>query len=107
VGNLASACGLSSGIDLALRVVERYYGREVARQTAFNMEYQGEGWMKADSNAVYAQAYVQTAEHPVCPVCGIDPDLALKSDNKGKTYYFYSQGHKQTFENSPEQFVKG
>ena len=31
-GNLATAGGLSSGIDLALRVVERYYGREVATQ---------------------------------------------------------------------------
>src|SRR5262245_19863995 len=28
-GNLATTGGLSSGIDLALRVVERYYGREV------------------------------------------------------------------------------
>jgi transcriptional regulator GlxA family with amidase domain len=44
-GNLATAGGLSSGIDLALRVVERYYGRDVARKTAYNMEYQGEGWM--------------------------------------------------------------
>src|SRR5438067_4766720 len=42
-GNLATAGGLSSGIDLALRVVERYYGREVARKPAYNMEYQGEG----------------------------------------------------------------
>jgi transcriptional regulator GlxA family with amidase domain len=33
-GNLASAGGLSSGIDLALRVVERYYGRTVALGTA-------------------------------------------------------------------------
>src|SRR5438477_7367251 len=39
-GNLATAGGLSSGIDLALRVVERYYGREVAQKTAYNMEYQ-------------------------------------------------------------------
>ncbi len=29
-GNLATAGGLSSGIDLALRVVERYFGREIA-----------------------------------------------------------------------------
>jgi len=36
-GNLATAGGLSSGIDLALRVVERYYGREVSRKTAYNM----------------------------------------------------------------------
>jgi len=33
-GNLASAGGLSSGIDLPLRVVERCYGRDVAKKTA-------------------------------------------------------------------------
>jgi hypothetical protein len=30
-GNLASAGGLSSGIDLAIRVIERYYGRKALR----------------------------------------------------------------------------
>jgi transcriptional regulator GlxA family with amidase domain len=44
-GNLASSGGLSSGIDLALHVVERYYGREVAERTAYLMEYQGRGWL--------------------------------------------------------------
>ena len=63
--------------------------------------------MNPNSNAVYAQAYVQTPEHPVCIVCGMDPDPSLKSDDKGKTYYFCSQGHKQTFDDSPEQFTKG
>jgi transcriptional regulator GlxA family with amidase domain len=43
--NLATAGGLTSGMDLALRVVERYYGREVARRTAAYMEYQGKGWL--------------------------------------------------------------
>src|SRR5580700_8726382 len=87
-GNLASAGGLSSGIDLALRVVERYYGRDVARQTAFDMEYQGEGWTNPDSNAVYARAYTQSDEHPVCPVCGmaVDRASAPKSVYKGQTY---------------------
>ena len=42
---IATAGGLSSGIDLALRVVERYYGRPVAEQTAAYMEYQSKGWM--------------------------------------------------------------
>src|SRR2546430_8373990 len=51
--NLATAGGLSSGIDLALRVVERYYGREVARKTAYNLEYQGQGWMDHNSNQIY------------------------------------------------------
>ncbi len=41
---IATAGGLTSGIDLALRVVERYFGREVARWTADYMEYTGTGW---------------------------------------------------------------
>ena len=41
---IATAGGLTSGIDLALRVVERYFGRDVARQTADYMEYTGTGW---------------------------------------------------------------
>ena len=53
-GNLASSGGLSSGIDLALHVVERYFGRNVAAATAYRMEYQGEGWKDANSNSVYA-----------------------------------------------------
>src|SRR5258708_18163127 len=40
-GNLASSGGLSSGIDLALHVVERYFGHAVALSTADNLEYQG------------------------------------------------------------------
>ncbi len=41
---ISTAGGLSSGIDLALRVVERYFGRKVAEATATYMEYQGQGW---------------------------------------------------------------
>jgi len=37
-GNLASSGGLSCGIDLAFRVVERYFGREVAKQAAMAAE---------------------------------------------------------------------
>jgi transcriptional regulator GlxA family with amidase domain len=38
--HVATAGGLSSGIDLALRVVERYLGREAANATAEFMEYE-------------------------------------------------------------------
>jgi transcriptional regulator GlxA family with amidase domain len=41
---VATAGGLSSGIDLALHIVQRYYGREVAARTAAYMEYTGNGW---------------------------------------------------------------
>jgi len=107
-GNLASAGGLSSGIDLALRVVERYYGRDVARKTAYTMEYQGQGWMNPDSNQVYASAPVSTAEHPLCPVCGmdVDPKTAPRSVYKGTTYYFCSDDDKKTFDAAPDKFVE-
>ena len=36
---VATAAGLTSGIDLALRAVERYFGQEVADTTARYMEY--------------------------------------------------------------------
>ena len=106
-GNLASAGGLSSGIDLALRVVERYFGREVAEKTAYNMEYQGLGWMNPDSNQVYSATPVSTAEHPVCAVCGmdVDPATAPKSIFKGATYYFCSDDDKKTFDAAPDKFV--
>jgi transcriptional regulator GlxA family with amidase domain len=44
-GRIATAGGLTSGIDLALRVVERYFGRPVAERTAVYMEYQSRGWI--------------------------------------------------------------
>jgi putative intracellular protease/amidase/YHS domain-containing protein len=104
-GNRATSGGLSSGIDLALRVVERYFGRDVAQQTAFSMEYQGEGWMNPDSNAIYAKPFTQAAGHPVCPVCGMDPDMSIKSAYKGTTYYFCSRDHKQQFDAAPQKFL--
>ena len=38
-GRIATAGGLTSGIDMALHVVERYFGRTVANTTATYMEY--------------------------------------------------------------------
>jgi transcriptional regulator GlxA family with amidase domain len=42
---ISTAGGLTSGTDLALRVVERYFGRAIAQGTATYMEYQGTGWI--------------------------------------------------------------
>lgn len=46
-----TAGGLSSGIDLALHLVDLYFGREIAQETARTMEYEGQGW-KGDGTAV-------------------------------------------------------
>lgn len=108
VGNLASAGGLSSGIDLALRVVGRYFGREVAAQTAYYMEYQGEGWTDPNSNQAYRKRLVSTTAHPLCPVCemDVDPKTAPKSVYRGQTYFFCMPDHKVAFDATPEKFVE-
>jgi transcriptional regulator GlxA family with amidase domain len=51
-GKVATAAGLSSGIDLALHVVGRYYGSEIAQATADYMEYRGELWKNPEYGAV-------------------------------------------------------
>jgi hypothetical protein len=42
---ISTSAGVTAGIDLALHVVERYFGREKAMATTRVLEYQGTGWM--------------------------------------------------------------
>jgi len=51
-GKVATAGGLTSGIDLALHVVERYYGRQVAEVTAGYLEYHSELWKNPEFGQV-------------------------------------------------------
>jgi transcriptional regulator GlxA family with amidase domain len=46
-----TAGGLSSGIDLALHIVQLYFGPAQAEETASLMEYEGTGW-KGDGTAM-------------------------------------------------------
>jgi transcriptional regulator GlxA family with amidase domain len=38
-GRVFTSAGISAGIDMALKVVARYYGKDIARATAVHMEY--------------------------------------------------------------------
>lgn len=106
-GKFASSGGLSSGIDLALRVVERYFGRATARNTAYTLEYQGQGWMDPASNSVYAQRPRSTDRHPLCAVCDMEvtKTATLSSVYRGKTYYFCMAAHKSAFDAGPAKFL--
>ena len=104
-GNLASSGGLTSGIDLAFRTVERYFGRDVAEETAFNIEYLGRGWTDPDSNLIYAKPLRFTADKGLCPVCGMDGDPTITSVYKGKAYVFCMSSHKEAFDKAPARFV--
>ena len=107
-GHLASAGGLSSGIDLAMHVVERYFGRDLAAHTADYMEYQGRGWTDPSSNLAYAKPFVSTEAHPLCTICGMEIDRAKspKSVYARKTYYFCSDQHKADFDEAPEKWIR-
>jgi putative intracellular protease/amidase/YHS domain-containing protein len=99
---VATAGGLTSGIDLALRVVERYFGRAVADRTADYMEYQGEGWRDATggANAKYAGGDGAGA-NPSCPVCGMDVEAGrVTYVHGGQRFHFCSDRCKA-------QFVRG
>lgn len=106
-GNLATAGGLTSGMDLAQRVVERYFGEKVAERNAFYMEYQGEGWKDASggANAVYATANISPGMEED-PVCGMEVEKTeLKAEYKGKSYYFCMDSCRRQFLASPERFL--
>jgi YHS domain-containing protein/putative intracellular protease/amidase len=105
--NLATSGGLTSGIDLALRVVERYYGRVAAERTAYYMEYQGKGWMDSSGAANSAYLTKATADAPVDPVCGmqVSSNTALRSTYKGSTYMFCSDQCKNRFDETPAAFL--
>src|SRR5580698_260842 len=102
-GNIASAGGLTSGMDLALRTVGRYFGPEAIRRTAFDLEYQGKGWMDAASNSEFAVK----PSGDICAVCWmqVDRKIALSEVYKSQTYYFCMGSHKQAFDARPDKFI--
>jgi putative intracellular protease/amidase/YHS domain-containing protein len=103
-GNLATAGGLTSGMDLALRVVGRYFGAQAIERTAFQLEYQGQGWLDAKSNSIFA---VKPAGD-ICAVCWmqVDRKIALSEVYKGQAYYFCMDQHKATFDAKPQKFIE-
>jgi YHS domain-containing protein len=106
-GRIATAGGLTSGTDLALRVVERYFGRDVAQRTATQLEYQGTGWMNPESNAVFADYAAGTPEQPVCPVCGmrVAPDTPFTLDHDGVAWHFCGTWCQDQFTAAPHRFA--
>jgi transcriptional regulator GlxA family with amidase domain len=48
-GHVITSAGISAGIDMALRVVERYHGHDIALATARDMEYV---WLESNARRV-------------------------------------------------------
>lgn len=105
-GRIATSAGLSAGIDLALHVVARYYGKEAAFQTAYDMEYESKHWSDG-SNPAYRKPQVVKAPYVACEVCWmeLDPKTALTLTYKGKQYYFCMPVHEKLFTSAPNRFL--
>ena len=113
-GNISTAAGLMSGIDLALHVVDRYFGRAVAEKTAWDLEHLSSAWKDPSLNAAYAKRPRLSGEHPLCPVCEMGgaswaSEVLKKLPTevyKGKRYYFCSEQHKASFDKAPDKYAE-
>jgi transcriptional regulator GlxA family with amidase domain/YHS domain-containing protein len=105
-GRIATSAGLSAGIDLALHVVARYYGKPAALQTAYDMEYQSTSWLDGNNQA-YKMPPAARAGYATCPVCWmeIDPKDSPTMAYAGVRYYFCSPAHEQAFATNPARFL--
>jgi len=105
-GNIATAGGLTSGIDLALRVVERYYGRAAAEEAVYQLEYQGQGWV--DASGASNTAYAKARGGMTCPICGmaVVEGMSPEFEYKGKKYYFCMESHRALFKSAPEKVLR-
>lgn len=105
-GRIATSAGLSAGIDLALHVVARYYGRMAAQQTAYDMEYQSDRWLDGD-NAVYSKAPAAQPGTVICAVCwmALAPKASLALSYGGKQYHFCMPEHERVFAAAPQHFI--
>ena len=62
----------------------------------------------AGTQAEQKQAGKKMEAKVVDPVCGmeVDPKTSEKAVYKGKTYYFCSRSEKESFEKSPEKYLR-
>ena len=115
---VATAAGLTSGVDLALRVVERYFGAQVAERTAAYMEHESDAWRARRGYWDPSTPGVVVARAPeVRPVLrGLDPVLlaggkevegnaSISLDREGYRYAFATEENRKRFEADPEHYA--
>lgn len=93
---------------MALRIVERYFGRDVARDTATRLEYQGTGWMHPGSNHAFRYRPIAPGGHELCPVCemSVSTDSSLTTEHDGRHWYFCGEWCLNRFRQTPERFTE-
>jgi transcriptional regulator GlxA family with amidase domain len=108
-GRIASAAGLTSGIDLALHVVDRMLGRETASRTADMLEHESVSWQNPEATMDARWLKASSAAGPESDkVCGMNvpADSKFLVAHGGKQYRFCSEECKRLFAASPGKYSK-
>ena len=108
-GDIATAGGLTSGTDLALRIVERLLGADTAQRAASDLEYFGEGWRDPSINAPFAVDPVLPPGRVLDPICGmtVDPTSAITATWDRRVFSFCAEWCRDLFLASPARFTNG
>jgi len=102
-GNILTTAGVTSGIDGALRLVERYSGDRIAAMVARGMQYtpyREEAWPQAPTGM-----NLKGDADVICGMIAIDKNVY--AEYKGKRYYFCSETCKKAFLKNPGKYVPG
>ena len=106
-GDVATAGGLTSGTDLALRIVERLLGPDIAELAADELEHLGDGWRDPTVNAPFTADRVAPPGLALDPICGmaVDPTGTDASTWDDRDYFFCSEWCREHFLASPGKFT--
>lgn len=106
-GDIATAGGLTSGTDLALRIVERLLGTEAAQTAATDLEYFSDGWRDPTINAQFTVEATAPAGRALDPICGmtVDPTNTPGVTWEGRDYSFCCEWCRDVFLATPARFT--
>ncbi|WPQ60666.1 DJ-1/PfpI family protein [Chitinophaga sancti] len=114
-GNIITTSGVTSGIDGALHLVERYSGDRMSSMVARGMQYyphREEAWplpgagmkFQRDAHPMNMNNLDTSASDVVCRMPMVDKKI--NTEYKGKTYYFCSETCKKNFLKNPGKYIK-
>ncbi len=108
-GDVATAGGLTSGTDLALRVVDRLLGPGAAERAARDLEYIGEGWRDPSVNAAFSAVPEAPPGREIDPICeyAVDPASAISASWGGREFYFCGEWCRDLFLKAPDRITAG
>jgi transcriptional regulator GlxA family with amidase domain len=82
---LYTAGGALAGVDLALHIVQEYFGSAQAQATADRIEYQGTGWKTNQGTDVPAPILHEVWRGKVSPGAGVEVRLAVQGADLSAT----------------------